>query len=987
MKITKVNEYCFKIEKEGKMKVPVYVYASEKVFKKLQEDKSIEQGVNVATLPGIVKKSIMLPDAHQGYGFSIGGVAAMDSENGCISPGGVGFDINCIHPSVVIKLKQGTFLPIKKLRGLLNSASMKFVDLKNKTEKETNAILFMKKKGNGELYHVKTKTGRLLRVTGDHPVYTSEGMKLAKNLSKEDSVIVSPFKGVEYTKPSDEIILTLEDVEKNLAKLKVANKGNAKTQIINHFKKLNIFPLRYNSPILPAVLKLMGFIFGDGCICTTKRSAHASRLITSFYAKKEDLLSIQNDIRALGIIPSKIYERKRRHNIKTKYGIFDFEFNECHIKQSSTVFALLLIALGTPYGRKTHMAYRIPGWIMKACSWQKRLFLAAFFGAELSKPKTLNRYNFYELQLNMNKSKKLQQNAIDFLNDIRLLLMEFKIQSRYPCKVEGNNYEGKYGPTVGLRLSILSNPKNLIAFFETIGYEYNRKKKKFASYAVSYMRYKEHIQRLRFRLRTVAKSLYRSGIGSKQILATLESRISEYTPQQFVLHSLWSERKVPRIAFNFPSFGEYAKKYAFGNDGLVVEPLLNIEKKRYGGYVYDLTMDNPNHNFIADQFVVSNCGVRVLSTNLTKEEVEPNIKELLEEIFKNVPVGVGRNSKLKLADSELDEVFKKGARWAVEHDLGNEDDLVHCEENGCITDADPNKVSHVAKARGRTQLGTLGAGNHFMEVQFVDQIYEKAIAKKFYIHDKDQISVMIHCGSRGLGHQVCSDYIRKIEDAFPEIRNSLPDKDLIYAPVDSKLSKDYFGAMASAANFAWCNRHIIAHEIRGAFRKIFGEKAELKTIYDIAHNMAKLEEHTIDGVKRKVYVHRKGATRCFPAHHEGVPETYKDVGHPVLIPGSMGTASYICVGTEKSLEETFGSTAHGAGRVMSRHRANELFRGEKVRQELEEQHIYVKSGSWKGLSEEAPLVYKDIDEVIKITEGAGIAKPVVRLKPLGVVKG
>jgi len=381
-----------------------------------------------------------------------------------------------------------------------------------------------------------------------------------------------------------------------------------------------------------------------------------------------------------------------------------------------------------------------------------------------------------------------------------------------------------------------------------------------------------------------------------------------------------------------------------------------------------------------------NCGVRLLTTNLTKEEVEPKIRELLVSLFKNVPSGVGSESDIRLSDAELDAVLKNGAKWAVEKGYGNKDDLEHCEEEGSMKGADPSKVSPKAKARGREQLGTLGAGNHFLEVQFVDEIFDKKVAETFGITKKNQMTVMIHCGSRGLGHQVCSDYLRKMEDTYPEIMKTLPEKDLIYAPAGSQLAKDYFAAMAASANYAWANRHIIAHQVRKSFKEIF-PKAELKTVYDVAHNIAKLEEHKIDGEKRKVFVHRKGATRAFPPGREDIPKAYREVGQPIILPGSMGTASYLLVGTEEAMKETFGSTAHGAGRSMSRNAAISQFRGEQIKNDLEKQNIYVKAASWKGISEEAPQAYKDVDEVVRASQCAGIGKLVARLRPLGVIKG
>ncbi len=380
-----------------------------------------------------------------------------------------------------------------------------------------------------------------------------------------------------------------------------------------------------------------------------------------------------------------------------------------------------------------------------------------------------------------------------------------------------------------------------------------------------------------------------------------------------------------------------------------------------------------------------NCGVRLLQTNLKKEEIYPKVRELLESLFEHVPAGLG-GSNITVTSEILNSVLNKGVKWAVENGYGNQDDLEHCEEQGYMKTADASKVSDIAKKRGRKQLATLGSGNHFLEVQYVDKIFDKETAKAFGITEEGQVTVMIHCGSRGLGHQVCSDYLRLMEKTFPEIVQKLPDKELIYAPAGHKVCEDYLKAMSAAANFAWCNRHIIGHQTRLAFSKIFNNP-EIKTVYDVAHNIAKIEEHKVNKTTKKVYMHRKGATRAFGPGHPDVPKAYKDIGQPIIIPGSMGTASYLLVGTDKGMELTFGSTPHGAGRVMSRHAAKKQFRGEAVKKELEQKKIYIKSASWKGIAEEAPGVYKDIEQVVKVAHETDMGKRVARLKPIGVVKG
>ncbi len=385
-----------------------------------------------------------------------------------------------------------------------------------------------------------------------------------------------------------------------------------------------------------------------------------------------------------------------------------------------------------------------------------------------------------------------------------------------------------------------------------------------------------------------------------------------------------------------------------------------------------------------------NCGVRLLTTNFMINDVKPRIQEIIDQFFRNIPSGVGSKGKVKVhTQADLDEVLKHGARWAVENGYGWKQDLEHLESNGEINHADPSKVSSTAKQRGMPQLGSLGAGNHFLEVQRVDKIYNSEVAKAFGIEKENQITVMIHTGSRGLGHQVCSDYLREMERKFHDIIAKLPDRELVYAPAGSESADNYLKAMSAAANFAWCNRQLITHWIRESFQNVYKQPAEelgLKIVYDVAHNMAKIEEHEIDGKRVKVYLHRKGATRAFPPNHPEIPHDYRAVGQPVIIPGSMGTASYVLVGAETG-KETFFSTAHGAGRVMSRHQAIRQYPAKMISEELLKKGILVKAASWEGISEEAPGAYKDIDEVARVSHEAGIGKLVARLTPCGVTKG
>ncbi len=381
-----------------------------------------------------------------------------------------------------------------------------------------------------------------------------------------------------------------------------------------------------------------------------------------------------------------------------------------------------------------------------------------------------------------------------------------------------------------------------------------------------------------------------------------------------------------------------------------------------------------------------NCGVRLLTTNLTKKDVKSKIKELIDTLFSNVPSGVGSEASVRLSDEDYEEVLNSGLDWCLKEGYAIEEDLDHCEENGHMKTADASKISPRAKKRGRRQLGTLGAGNHFLEIQFVDEIFDDEVANTFGL-EKDNVVVLIHTGSRGLGHQTCSDYLKKIEDEYSDIVDKLPEKDLAYAPADSQLGKDYLGAMSAAANYGWCNRQLITHFTRKSFEKVFGKEVKLNLVYDVAHNIAKVEEYKIGDKKKKVLVHRKGATRAFGPGHKEIPKIYREIGQPIFIPGSMGTSSWVLVGTDKAMNETFSSTPHGAGRMMSRHEANKRFTTENVIENLEKHKIYIKAASRRGITEEAPGAYKDVDEVIEVADKIGIGKKVARLVPMGVMKG
>ena len=370
-----------------------------------------------------------------------------------------------------------------------------------------------------------------------------------------------------------------------------------------------------------------------------------------------------------------------------------------------------------------------------------------------------------------------------------------------------------------------------------------------------------------------------------------------------------------------------------------------------------------------------NCGIRLLASAVKAEDIKEKLDHLAQAFFEKIPAGVGSQGPLKLSEKELDQVLIKGVGWCLKNGYGQQEDKENCEEKGEMEKAQAEAVSDRAKKRGRDQLGTLGAGNHFIETQKIDQIFDSEVAEKFGLFP-GQVAIMVHCGSRGLGHQVCTDYTRQVREELPDYNQKLPDPELAGAPYSHRLGQQYFAAMSASANFAWANRQVITHWLREAWEGVLGSAGggELRLIYDLAHNMAKEESHQIDNQRRELIIHRKGATRAFP-------------DQPIIIPGSMGTSSYLMLGTKKAMEVSFGSTAHGAGRTMSRGEAKRKVWGENLRRELAKKGIIVKARSLPGLAEEAPVAYKDIEEVVKVVEQVGIGKKVARLTPLAVIKG
>ncbi len=695
---------------------------------------------------------------------------------------------------------------------------------------------------------------------------------------------------------------------------------------------------------------------------------------TWFYGTYEGMEELRADILAIGFTPSKLVSRYRASRIKGR----EFDSIEYSVYVSAKCFRRLLEAMGAPSGKKTRCSYALPGWVVKLPLWMKRLFLAGYCGAEMNKPQTFNGYNFEPPVISMNKEPAAVESGISFLEGLARLFGEFGVT---PCSIRRE----PDGEKIRLKLQLSTAPESLTSLWSQVGYLYTPDKQRLAVAATSWLAWKSNVLAQREEVALLAVELADRGVA----VSTLRKSTSQFVNSRFIERSVYEPRRSrPRIAATFPAFEEWLRDSLEGD--IVWDLVTAVEEEALGGRVYDITVNDDAHNFAADGFVVSNCGVRLIRTNLSVGDVRPVLPELLDTLFRLVPSGVGSEGQLRVSHSELSAVTSGGVEWAVAKGYGWDSDVRHAEEGGRLSWAKPEKVSPTAMKRGAGQLGTLGSGNHFMEIETVDSIFDQEAAKAMGITRKDQILVLVHTGSRGFGHQVCSDYLRVMEVLMPRVGIHLPDRELAAGPVKAKETEDYLGAMACAANFAWVNRQMITHWVRQAFEKVFkadAEKLDMQLIYDVAHNIVKLEEHDVDGSRRKVYVHRKGATRAFPPGSPHIPEEYRNIGQPVLIPGSMGTASWVLKGTKKAMEASFGTAAHGAGRFMSRSAAKREYGYEELLSSLQRRGILVRAASRETVTEEAPGAYKDVDSVVEVTHAVGLAEKVVRLTPIGVVKG
>ena len=990
--LEKVSDCCYRIPKSYRpdMRVDGLIFADENLIEAIKNDQAPDQVANVATLPGIQMASLAMPDIHWGYGFCIGGVCATDpDEGGVISPGGVGYDINCLAGDAKVLHHHGYTRPIGEMAGEWHRAELACYSLRVSQPTSTPVQRWFGQKPRKPVLHLRTASGEEVRATADHPFWTPDGMKPLGRLKTGDRVAMSPFAGVPYEAPRDDVILSEEAFRQHWLTLGRSTDGHALEQAVNFLKGRNLLPLKFSSAATPYLCKLLGFIFGDGSIHF--ETGERERGIVTFYGDAEDLFAIRKDLQAIGLTASKVYVREREHHIRTTYAEYSFDRQEHWCKAMSTAFAVLLTALGAPAGKKVAQSYALPAWLKAAPRWQHRLFLAALFGAELSAPVTVPKHGtvFAAPQLYMNKRPGHVDSGQSFLQELSELLAGFEVKTQaISQRNEQVNANGER--SVRLQLILCSDTQSLLNLWGRVGYEYNRKRSGAAALAVQYLKHKQRLVTSRQAAAERAVAMAAEGHGLTAIVKELHAA---GVNRRFVERALYGgHATLPRVGTKFPTFAKYVEEATAGlaRAGMVWEKVLAITPAMdFDGEVYDFTVAHEDHNFIANGFVVSNCGVRLMRSNLYFKDVQPRLKQLVEELFREVPTGVGKTGKYRFDRKELKALMTDGSRYLIKRGLATQGDIDHTEAEGRLDGADPDLVSDRAMERGAEQCGTLGSGNHFLEIQVVDQIWDEPAAAAMGLA-KDMICVLVHSGSRGLGYQVCDDALMSLRGVPEKYGIALPDRQLACAPVHSSEGQRYIKTMRAAANFAWCNRQLLMWQAREVFETVFGKPwtaLQMNLIYDVCHNIAKFEEHEVNGVTKKVWVHRKGATRAFPPGHQEVPSMYRKIGQPVIIPGDMGRASWVLVGQPGSMAQTFGTTCHGAGRAMSRTAAVKAAQGRRIDRELESKGIIARARSWKGLAEEQPSAYKNVDEVVEVVHNAGISKKVARMRPIGVIKG
>ena len=987
--LERVDDCCWRIPKSYKhgMRVDGLIFADEHLLDQVKKDQAPEQVANVAFLPGIQHASLAMPDIHWGYGFCIGGVCATDpDEGGVISPGGVGYDINCLTAETPVLSKFGYFRRIGDMADCWQTEELVCFDLAVSDRHSTKIHHWFGQRPRTRVLRLITDAGDEIRATEDHPFWTPDGMVPLGKLQRGKRVAIHPFEGVPYEDPADDLLISEADFAARWKELGKTDEGLV--QSLNFLKKRHLLPLKRSALTVPILCRLLGFVFGDGSIHFESESAKG---ITTFYGEAHDLEDIRDDVIGLGVQPSQVYSRERSHVIRTKYDEYAFRRSEFWFKVTGSGFAVLLSCLGAPVGRKTEQSYDLAAWLDCSPLWHRRLFLAGLFGAELTTPATITGHGtvFGAPTLSMNKRPAHEASGRRLLDKISVWLREMDVHTQAIHRDEAqSNADGEV--SIRLRLVLSTTSENLRHLWSRVGYEYNRKRRGLAALAVQYLKFKDQVITLRERAMSQARALAEQGISPQTIYRQLAG---PHVNRRFLERSLYETRRTPpRVGSQFPSFQEYCASAGEGQepDGMVWETIARIEEiPDYPGDVYDFTVAHEDHNFVAGGFVVSNCGVRLMRSNLYYRDVKNQLRPLIDSLFRNIPTGVGKSGRYEFRGKELERLLTEGSPYLVSRGLAEKRDIEYTEAHGRLDGADPDAVSDHAKKRGAEQCGTLGSGNHFLEVQVVECIFDEDAAAVMGLA-KDMVCVMIHSGSRGLGYQVCDDALVMLRKAPEKYGIELPDRQLACAPVNSPEGQKYIAAMRAAANFAWCNRQLLMTQAREVFAEIFGrswQEMQMNLIYDVCHNIAKFEEHAIGSKRKRVWVHRKGATRAFPPEHPEIPQMYRKIGQPVIIPGDMGRASWVLVGQAGSMEKTFGTTCHGAGRAMSRTASVKDAAGRRIDKELEAKGIIARAQSRKGLAEEQSKAYKNVDDVVSVVDRAGLSRKVARMRPIGVIKG
>jgi tRNA-splicing ligase RtcB len=939
VRLERVREFVWEMPREGDMRVPARVLASEALLEEIGGDKTLQQLRNATHLPGITGHAICMPDGHQGYGFPVGGVGATDAETGCISPGSVGYDINCLPGDTDVRLSFGRKL---SLRALGERFEAERATVATGDELTTSDIRLFTESGPKPVFELETETGDRIEATADHAFETPDGLTRVEELTPGESVYVQPFDGLEHETPEEFTVLSSADF------------AGDDPRVRRVLKDSGLLPLRSTDESFSRLLKLVGFLLGDG-------SGGGSGQ-TWFHGEPEALSEIRDDIREIGVEPSKIHEHDRNRDTDGR----SFAATDHGFKTTSKALCRVFEELGVPERPTVESGFTTPDYLDRLPDWQQALFYAAYFGAAMNAPTAQHDPSRYCPAVSQTRTVGTRDAGRAFLEDVAAFLDGVGIETNEVAAFETDSR------TVRLRLEVANDAENLLTFFSRVGYRYHPGKQRRGMLAVQYLRARE-----------------RANTRRERTAADGGHDVADATDRPVGRSGRRDRSGRPRPGDDDSGFEAFCETVDVRADGAIAT---EIQEIRDGGSkpVYDIGVTHDAHTFLANGFVVSNCGVRMMRTNLTYDDVQGREEDLVEALFANVPSGLGGGGIVESGVDTVEAVLSRGVDWALEEGWAVADDLEHCEDEGRRPDADPDAVSQKAKDRGKNQLGSLGSGNHFLEVQRVTDVYREDVADAYGL-TPEQIVVLIHCGSRGLGHQTCTDYLRRIETDHGDLLAQLPDKELAAAPAGSDLAEAYYGAMCACINFAWVNRQLIMHRVRQVFERVFDrswESMEMHLLYDVAHNIAKRERHRVAGGERELYVHRKGATRAFPAGHPDVPAAYRDVGQPIIIPGSMGAGSYVLRGGEASMDLTFGSTAHGAGRSMSRTQAKREFWGETVRDELREQNrVYVKAQSGATVAEEAPGVYKDVDEVVRVSDALGIGDTVARTYPVCNVKG